>query len=76
MIHMKCQDLFSEKNKIKKIYLKVSSAAVVIDASRVKVYQLTGLIFILRDIPVCQLYIGFTQCLHLAHKHTHIAVLT
>ena len=32
MIHMKCQDLFSEKKK----YLKVSSAAVVIGALRVK----------------------------------------
>ena len=34
MIHMKCQDLFSLKNKKKK--KKMSSAAVVIDALRVK----------------------------------------
>ena len=37
MIHMKCQDLFSLKNKKKKkIKKKLSSAAVVIGALRVK----------------------------------------
>ena len=35
MIHMKCQDLFSKKKINKKIYLKVSSVAVVIGALRV-----------------------------------------
>ena len=42
-IHMKCQDLFSKKNKKKK-YLKVSSAAVVIGTLRVKILgHVTGL---------------------------------
>ena len=36
MIHMKSQDLFSKKKKHKKIYSKLSSAAVVIGALRVK----------------------------------------
>ena len=34
---MKCQDLFSKQKKIIYIYLKVSSAAVVIGALRVNV---------------------------------------
>ena len=35
-IHMKCQDLYSLKNKKNKIKKKMPSAAVVIGASRVK----------------------------------------
>ena len=50
---MKCQDLFSKK-KNKKINLKVSSAAVVIGALRVKVFRymvVTHITIHVRNLP-------------------------